>query len=183
MAETTNCTTHKSYAVVTGANKRIGFEICRQLASHGITVVLTARDEKRGLDALQKLKDSSDGISGDAHFHQLDVEDSSSVSSIAEFIKIQFGRLDILVNNAGITGALLDPEALKSEAAGDDNIDWNDFTKETKESVEQCLQINYYGAKRMTEALIPLLQLSESPRIMNVTSSMGKLEKREWMRC
>ncbi|KAL3517133.1 hypothetical protein ACH5RR_024035 [Cinchona calisaya] len=55
-------------------------------------------------------------------------------------------------------------------------IDWIDFTKKTKESVRQCLQIDYYGAKRATEALIPLLQLSESPRIVNVTSSMGTLE-------
>ena len=81
---------------MTGANKGIGFEICRQLASQGITVVLTARDEKRGLDAFHKLK-ATDGLSGDLLFHQLDVADPSSVAAIAEFVKTHLGRLDILV--------------------------------------------------------------------------------------
>ena len=81
---------------MTGANKGIGLGICKQLASHGITVVLTARDENRGLDALHQLKETG-GLSGDLLFHKLDVTDSSSVDSLAEFIKTQFGRLDILV--------------------------------------------------------------------------------------
>lgn len=83
------------YAVVTGANKGIGYGICRQLASQGIIVVLTARNEKRGLEAIEKLKgfDFFDNIV----FHQLDVVDPSSISSLAEFIKTRFGRLDILV--------------------------------------------------------------------------------------
>lgn len=81
-------------AVVTGANKGIGLEICRQLASNGITVVLTARDEKKGLEAAEKLKRS-----GCHHvvFHQLDVADRASVTSLADFITTQFGKLDILV--------------------------------------------------------------------------------------
>lgn len=83
------------YAVVTGSNKGIGFETCKKLASQGITVVLTARDEKRGLDALEKLKEL--GLSGKVLFHQLDVTNSSSVASLAEFVKKQFGRLDIMV--------------------------------------------------------------------------------------
>jgi len=84
------------YAVVTGANKGIGYEICRQLASNGILVVLTARDEKRGLEAVQKLKDS--GISDDlVIYHQLDVVDPDSIVSLAEFVKNNFGKLDILV--------------------------------------------------------------------------------------
>ncbi|GAA0153837.1 dehydrogenase [Lithospermum erythrorhizon] len=84
------------YAVVTGANKGIGFGICKQLISNGITVVLTARNEKRGVEAMQKLKEC--GITNDlVVFHQLDVVDPSSVSSLAEFIETSFGRLDILV--------------------------------------------------------------------------------------
>ena len=82
------------YAVVTGANKGIGLEICRQLAANGVRVVLTARDGKRGLEALESLKGS--GLSN-LVFHQLDVGDPSSISSIADFIKAQFGKLDILV--------------------------------------------------------------------------------------
>ena len=83
------------YAVVTGANKGIGFGICKQLASKGITVVLTARDEKRGLEAVEKLKEF--GPSDHVVFHQLDVTDPNSIASLANFIKTQFGKLDILV--------------------------------------------------------------------------------------
>ena len=80
---------------MTGSNKGIGFETVRQLASNGITVVLTARDEKRGLEAVEKLQES--GLSGQVIFHQLDVADTSSIASLAQFIKTQFGKLDMLV--------------------------------------------------------------------------------------
>ncbi|ONI22974.1 hypothetical protein PRUPE_2G161600 [Prunus persica] len=173
MAEAT-----KRYAVVTGANKGIGLETVRQLASNGITVVLTARDEKRGLEAFDKLKES--GLTGQVVFHQLDVADPASVASLADFIKTQLGKLDILVNNAGIGGVGLDSDAFKaSENSGSGegaNIDWTKFLTETYPLTEECLQINYYGTKRTAEALIPLLQLSDSPRIVNVSSSAGKLE-------
>ena len=84
-----------SYAVVTGANKGIGFAVCKQLASNGFTVVLTARDEKRGVEAVQKLKEL--GLPGHVVFHQLDVTDPKSIKSLADFIKNQYGKLDILV--------------------------------------------------------------------------------------
>ncbi|KAG5538449.1 hypothetical protein RHGRI_019130 [Rhododendron griersonianum] len=103
------------YAVVTGANKGIGFEICRQLASNGITVVLTARDEKRGTEALEKLKWS--GLTDLVVFHQLDVANPSSVASLADFVKTQFGKLDILVNNAGISGFVMNWDAFKASGA------------------------------------------------------------------
>ena len=82
------------YAVVTGANKGIGLGICRELAANGVTVVLTARDEKRGVEAVESLKGS--GISN-VVFHQLDVGQPASIASLADFIKTQFGKLDILV--------------------------------------------------------------------------------------
>ncbi|KAM5555194.1 (+)-neomenthol dehydrogenase [Rosa sericea] len=172
MAEST-----KRYAVVTGSNKGIGFETVRQLASKGITVVLTARDEKRGLEAVEKLMES--GLSGQVVFHQLDVADPASITSLAQFIKSQFGKLDILVNNAGILGAIVDADGLKAaiaSGAGPGQIDWKKLLTETYELTEECLQINYYGAKRTAEALIPLLQLSDSPRIVNVSSVSGKLK-------
>ena len=81
--------------MVTGANKGIGFGICKQLASSGIVVVLTARDEQRGLEAVQKLKDS--GLSDYVVFHQLDVADTASIAVFADFMKTQLGKLDILV--------------------------------------------------------------------------------------
>ncbi|KAF3641348.1 putative bifunctional protein FolD 4, chloroplastic-like [Capsicum annuum] len=83
------------YAVVTGGNKGIGLEICRQLASHGVLVILTARNEKRGIEALEKLKGF--GLAEKLVFQQLDVVDPSSVASLADFVKTKFGRLDILV--------------------------------------------------------------------------------------
>jgi (+)-neomenthol dehydrogenase len=78
-------------AVVTGGNKGIGLEICKQLASNGVTVVLTARDEKRGAKAVSTL-----GLSNIV-FHQLEVSDPSSAARLADFIKEKFGKLDILV--------------------------------------------------------------------------------------
>ncbi|KAI3964361.1 hypothetical protein MKX01_024978, partial [Papaver californicum] len=80
-------------AIVTGANKGIGLEICRQLASNGIIVVLTAGDETKGTRAFEALKVS--GVT-DVTFHQLDVNDASSVTSLAEFIQARYGKLDIL---------------------------------------------------------------------------------------
>ncbi|KAI3444586.1 hypothetical protein Pfo_001251 [Paulownia fortunei] len=180
MAEVT-----KKYAVVTGANKGIGLEICRQLASRGITVVLTARDEKRGLEAVEELKGSS--LSGCVIFHQLDVTDLASIASLAEYIRSQFGKLDILVNNAGILGAMVDDDAMRASVGavswtGGAKINWSELMTQTYDLAAECLQTNYYGAKRTTEALVPLLQLSDSPRIVNVSSSMGKLKNipSEW---
>ncbi|KAM3746487.1 hypothetical protein ACB098_06G206100 [Castanea mollissima] len=97
------------FAVVTGANKGIGFEAVRQLAPNGFVVVLTGRDEKKGLEALGKLEDSA--LSDNVLFHQLDVADPASITSLADFIKTQFGKLDILVNNAGIGGVKFDSDS------------------------------------------------------------------------
>lgn len=83
--------------MVTGANKGLGFAICKELASNGIVVVLAARDEKRGLGAVEKLVASEPGLSRNVIFHKLDVTDPASVASLQEFVKSQFGKLDILV--------------------------------------------------------------------------------------
>ncbi|KAJ8900550.1 hypothetical protein K2173_025327 [Erythroxylum novogranatense] len=148
----------KSYAVVTGANKGIGFEICRQLASKGIFVVLTARDEKRGVEAVQKLKDSG-GLSDYVIFHQLDVA-------------------DMIVNNAAVFGNQVDVDGLRASVGKQvTRSSWSEISTQTYELTEECLKINYYGAKKMAEALLPLLQLSDSPRIVNVSSLIGKLEE------
>lgn len=80
---------------MTGANKGIGYGVCKKLASKGIVVVLTARNEKRGLEAVESLKEL--GLSEFVVYHQLDVTDPASVASLAEFIKARFGKLDILV--------------------------------------------------------------------------------------
>ncbi|XP_065864687.1 (+)-neomenthol dehydrogenase-like isoform X2 [Euphorbia lathyris] len=153
--ETSTVTTETRYAVVTGGNKGIGFEICRQLASNEITVVLTARDENKGLEAVQKLKDSgfSDHL---LFFHQLDVLDPKSIAALADFIKTQFGKLDILPDQK--------------------QFNWHEIATQNLESAKKCLKTNYYGAKGMVEALAPHLQLSDSARIVNVSSTAGLLQ-------
>ncbi|XP_047157367.1 (+)-neomenthol dehydrogenase-like [Vigna umbellata] len=175
------------YAVVTGANKGIGLEIVRQLASEGIKVVLTARNEERGLQALETLKAS--GLSHLLLFHQLDVAHDASVAAFADFIKSKFGKLDILVNNAGINGVVIeDRDLITAVIVNRGVIPDEEATRavtQTYELAEECLQINYYGAKITTESLMPLLQLSDSPRIVNVSSTLGQLEsfpKESWAR-
>ncbi|KAL2557336.1 (+)-neomenthol dehydrogenase [Forsythia ovata] len=170
------------YAVVTGANKGIGLEIVRQLASAGLTVVLTARNEERGMAAISLLQESS---LSNVLFHQLDVQDRESIESLAKFIKTHFGRLDVLVNNAGASGVVVDKDRLR-----DLNIDpatWlagkaanlvQDVMKITYEKAKECLDTNYHGAKNVTEALLPLLQLSTSgARIVNVSSLRSELRR------
>ncbi|XP_076950246.1 (+)-neomenthol dehydrogenase-like [Bidens hawaiensis] len=161
------------YALVTGANKGIGFEICKQLASNGIKVVLTARDVKRGTDAVAKFKDTR--LSDLVTFHQLDVVDPASVASSAQYVKTQLGKLDILVNNSGIDGVITDEEAIRAAKASgkEDQIDWSKVLTATYERAVQCIQTNYYGTKRMIEHFIPILELSDSPTIVNVSSSLG----------
>ncbi|KAG2677342.1 hypothetical protein I3843_12G094900 [Carya illinoinensis] len=168
----------KRIAVVTGANKGIGFGISKQLASNGIKVVLTARDVQRGSEAAEKLKAA--GYS-DVFFHQLDVTDPASISSLANFISSQFGKLDILINNAGVAGSIVDPEFQKNNVIGLDGIVGKkaafvkNFMEQTYELSTECLQTNYYGVKLVCKELIPLLQLSNSARIVNISSILGQL--------
>ncbi|XP_015158237.1 short-chain dehydrogenase/reductase 2b-like [Solanum tuberosum] len=169
------------YAVVTGANKGIGFQTVKQLANSGVTVVLTARDKKRGAEATSLLNEQ--GFSN-VVFHQLDVQDAQSIESLAKFIQTQYGRPDILVNNAGASGMVPDEDVLR--AMNIDLVDWlpgktfDDIRvvmKTTYESAKLCLDTNYYGVKNVTEALLPLLQNSPSPRIVNVSSRRGALKR------
>ncbi|XP_065864671.1 (+)-neomenthol dehydrogenase-like [Euphorbia lathyris] len=171
----------KRYGVVTGGNKGVGYEVCKQLASKGIMVILTAKDKRSGLEAVDKLREC--GFSDFVVFHQLDVADSESIDTLASFIKTQFGKLDILVNNEGVSGVEVDGGCLRAhnpQEGGEvkwSEIKWSEVMKQTYELAEECLKINYYGAKKMSETLMPLIKLSDSPRIINVTSSMAKLEK------
>ncbi|KAF9615642.1 hypothetical protein IFM89_025451 [Coptis chinensis] len=197
-------------AVVTGANKGFGLEIVRRLASEGIQVVLTARNEKRGMDATTSLLAS--GLSN-VVFHQLDVRDPASADSLANFIQSEYGRLDILVNNAGASGVVVDEEGLKAlnidpiawvsmelliqysgllkkydrntlklielmQLSGKANNIVQGVIKHTYESGEECLDTNYFGCKRVTEALMPLLKLcSSGARIINVSSLRSELKR------
>ncbi|KAL1060606.1 hypothetical protein V6Z11_1Z083900 [Gossypium hirsutum] len=165
LAEIENSGKHEAerYGVVTGANKGIGFEIVRQLASNGVTVVLTTRNKVRGNEATAKLHQL--GLSN-VVFHQLNVLDQASV------------------NNAGASGAIVDEDELK--ALGIDSTAWlsgnvakmvQSVMKYTYEEAEVCLNTNYYGVQIVTETLLPLLQLSSSgARIVNVSSLRSELK-------
>ncbi|KAJ1687914.1 hypothetical protein LUZ63_019304 [Rhynchospora breviuscula] len=164
----------KRIAVVTGGNKGIGLEICKELALNGIGVVLTARDEKRGKEAVEKL--TTDYGLTNIIFHQLDVTDHSSIASLVNFIKTHFGKLDILVNNAAITGLELSqpideklPQPERAEL-------YQKYIVQSYEKAVDCMKTNYYGVKYMTEAFLPLLHLSNAGRIVNVSSTRGQLQ-------
>ncbi|XP_055809196.1 (+)-neomenthol dehydrogenase-like [Solanum dulcamara] len=181
--------------VVTGGNKGIGYEICKQLMEKGVMVVLTARNEKRGKEAVQKLQQESSSL---VVFHQVDVMDLQSVSSLVNFIRSNYGKLDILVNNAGVNGLMVEgdvsvlPEAIEreslrgfSDTTEEDElppIKSNGKLIENFEWAEECMSTNYYGAKTMIDAFIPLLLLSPLPRIVNVSSLLGKIKliSNEW---
>ncbi|XP_076960353.1 (+)-neomenthol dehydrogenase-like, partial [Bidens hawaiensis] len=164
-------------AVVTGGNRGIGLEICRQLASKGVEVILTSRNQIRGEEAVEKLKLS--GLSNIV-FHQLDISDPSSIASLAKFVQTRFGKLDILINNAGDSGLIIHEDEFRAGGGflqvRDDNPHLvTNILEEPYEVGEKCVKTNYYATKMVTESLIPLLQLSKSPRIVNLTSFFGDL--------
>ncbi len=139
-------------ALVSGGNRGIGQEICRQLADKGYKVILGSRDEQQGREAAEKLD-------GDVHARQLDVTDEESVSRLAESIEEEFGRLDVLVNNAGIM-----------------NDDGQSGVDADLDRVREALEANLFGAWRLSEAAIPLMQRGGYGRIVNISSGLGALE-------
>uniref|UniRef100_A0A0E0NIC0 Salutaridine reductase n=1 Tax=Oryza rufipogon TaxID=4529 RepID=A0A0E0NIC0_ORYRU len=170
-------------AVVTGGNRGVGLEICRQLASNGILVVLTARDEKKGSQAVKALEQS--GLSG-VIFHQLDVTDRSSIMLLVEFIRTKFGKFNILVNNAAIGGTTIDPERLRELLEQDPKASFQEdlmgflnsymgSLQQNYEMAKECLEINFYGTKDVTDCLMPLL-LSNSGKVINLTSKISQLQ-------
>lgn len=94
--------TNRKIAIVTGANRGLGLETCRQLAQMGLTVILTSRDRVKGQAAVDALR--AHGL--EVLFHPLDVTDAGSIGRLGEFIANDYGRIDVLVNNAGV---FLDP--------------------------------------------------------------------------
>ena len=143
-------------ALVTGANRGIGKEICRQLADKGFTVILTSRSEEKGKKALEEINESS----FDLHYHQLNVTNENSLDEAVKFVEKEFGRLDVLINNAGI---FLD------KGAEPENIDPDLLTK--------TLDVNTTGVLKTTQQFLPLLKKSENPSVVNMSSGMGTFEK------
>lgn len=142
----------KRIAVVTGANRGIGFEIARQLARQGLQVILTSRNREKGIEAVEKL--ARQGLP--VEFLPLDVGDPQSIRKFSESVQKQFGRVDVLVNNAGIYPDENSPEAILD-----------------------AFKTNALGSYLMSEALLPLMKKNRYGRIANVSSGMGQLSEME----
>lgn len=150
-------------AVVTGANRGIGFEVCRQLARKGILVILTSRSEEKGLAACKELEKEELPV----RFCQLDVTHAASISRLAGFVQKEFGRCDILVNNAGV---LLDKK-------GSGDIDFPSIFTCKIDTIRQTMETNVYGPILLCQALVPLMKKNNAGRIVNVSSGMGQLSE------
>ena len=150
----------KNVALVTGANKGIGFEVCRQLAGHGFTVVLAARDGAKVADAASRLR--GEGL--DALGVVLDVTDPAGAEAAARLLDERFGRLRLLVNNAGI---------------GPRFVTGTKPSQLDMETLRATYETNVFGAFAVTRSLLPLLRRSAPSRIINQSSTLGSLGRPE----
>ncbi len=142
-------------AVVTGANRGIGFEISRQLAKRGLRVVLTSRDPAKGRAAARALR----GQGLEVESRTLDVISARSIGALAAFLEKRHGRLDVLVNNAGI---LIDPHG-------------SHFLGSRVKTYRDTLETNLFGPLMLCQALAPLMRKNGYGRIVNVSSGLGQL--------
>jgi NAD(P)-dependent dehydrogenase (short-subunit alcohol dehydrogenase family) len=144
----------KKVALITGANKGLGFEMARQLGRAGVTVVLAARDPHKGEAAAGKLR----GEDLDVQFLKLDVTDKADRAAASAFLEKKFGRLDILINNAGISAEVFGTG--KPSTTTDDTI-------------HRTFETNFFAPVALTKALLPLLKKSDAGRIVNMSSILG----------
>jgi NAD(P)-dependent dehydrogenase (short-subunit alcohol dehydrogenase family) len=141
-------------ALITGANKGIGYELARQLGEEGVTVLMAARNAALGDAAAQRLK--ADGV--EAYFIEIDVTKPETIAKATQTIRTRYSRLDILVNNAGV-------------------VDKGDGPPSTAdpEAVRRVLDINFFGVLAVTQAMLPLIRNSASGRIVMISSGLGSL--------
>ncbi|MDO7886224.1 SDR family oxidoreductase [Hymenobacter cheonanensis] len=144
------------YALITGANKSIGFETARQLLQHGYYVYLGSRDLAKGQQAVAQLH--AEGLA-QVEPIQLDVTDDASVQAAREVVGQKTSVLDVLINNAGISGGLPQTAAATDLAV-----------------FQEVYDTNLFGVVRTTQAFLDLLRQSAAPRIVNVTSGLGSLQ-------
>jgi NAD(P)-dependent dehydrogenase (short-subunit alcohol dehydrogenase family) len=146
------CMASKRIAVVTGANKGIGFEIVRQLLQRGVQVVLTSRNQEAGERAVGKLN-------GNVDWQQLDVSDDISIERAAAAFSDRHDHLDVLINNA----AIYPDEGL-------------DILSINREQLVATFQTNTFGALRVTQAFLPYLKKAGSARVINISSGYGEID-------
>jgi NAD(P)-dependent dehydrogenase (short-subunit alcohol dehydrogenase family) len=144
----------KKIALITGANKGLGFEMAKQLGEAGVTVVLAARDPEKGEAAAAKLR----GKGIDAQFLKLDVINRDDHAAAASFLEKNFGRLDILINNAGIAA---------------EGFSGGKVSTTTDEIIHRTFETNFFAPIALTRVLLPLLAKSPAGRIVNMSSILG----------
>ena len=149
----------KKIALVTGANRGIGFETARQLGREGIKVLLGSRSEEKGREAEVKLK--NEGL--DVELIRLDVDDPKTHQSAAKFIEATYGRLDILVNNAGI---LIDINGSGEPAPA---------SKTSQDIFRKTFDTNFFNTIALTQTFLPLIKKSDAGRIVFLSSALGSL--------
>jgi NAD(P)-dependent dehydrogenase (short-subunit alcohol dehydrogenase family) len=141
-------------ALVTGANRGIGFEVCRQLGQLGYRVILTARDPVKGQAAARMLVEEGLPVV----FHPLDVTSEESITALRRFVVRKFHRLDVLVNNAAIF--------LKGEDGSVMSL--------SLDTLRRTLETNTFAALRMCQVFLPLMKRHGYGRVVNVSSDMGQ---------
>jgi NAD(P)-dependent dehydrogenase (short-subunit alcohol dehydrogenase family) len=146
----------KKIALITGANKGIGFETARQLGALGVVVLLGARDLKKGDAAAAEL--AAEGI--DAHAIKLDIGNEADRKAVADSIGKEYGRLDILINNAGINLEALGANSTLTISDAD---------------LHKTFETNFFSVVALTRTLLPLLEKSAAGRIVNLSSILGSL--------
>ena len=143
-------------ALVSGGNRGIGLETCKQLAELGITVYMGCRDLAQGLEVIKPLTNSGLNVQP----IELDLADKKSIQRcIAELAQKSNGQLDILINNAGVISRDLEQP----------------FEELSIEGIEQIFQTNLFGLMRLTQLALPLLRKSPAGRIVNLSSILGSL--------
>lgn len=153
---------NRKVALVTGANKGIGFQIAKDLAALEFTVVVGSRDLERGI-AAAKL------IGPGAHALQLDVTDLASIARAQQRLRQEFGRLDVLVNNAGISYSG-DPAT-----SFEDKVSTGRPSTASLSETRAVFETNVFGVIAVTQAMLPLLREAPAGRIVNVSSTVGSL--------
>ena len=155
-------TAYEEIALVTGANKGIGRAAAEQLAARDMTVLIGARDQRRGEEAAGALR----AAGGNAHAVVLDVTDQDTIRAAARQIEADFGHLDVLINNAGITGS--------GQVSPADATDQTPSVVEL-DMIRAVFETNVFGVIAVTNAMLPLLRRSRAPRVVNVSSHSASL--------
>jgi NAD(P)-dependent dehydrogenase (short-subunit alcohol dehydrogenase family) len=153
-------------ALVTGANQGVGKQVAKELAAHGVTVLLGSRDLGRGEAAAAELGTETGGA---VTAIQIDVTDLASIATAAERIRTEFGRLDLLVNNAGISNTRVD------RLTPDEMVESGKASVASLDEVRAIWDVNVFGVLAVYQAMLPLLRESSDARIVNVSSGVGSL--------